>query len=106
MFTTVRPSITSVGRTSHARTIANSLVRHEIDDLLRVGESPALMFREDELVVDEHVEHTTAPFLEDWIDTGFCFDRGRETRGPLQIPSSDAVLDAHLHDSPRGEIVA
>src|SRR5690242_10644252 len=55
------------------------------------------MLREDEVAVDEHVEHAAASLLERWIHTLLPLDRGRETRGPGEIVSGHAVLDPDFH---------
>jgi len=66
------------------------------------------MFREavlgelgkDEAPVHFHLERAERARLEQRLDPGVLFDVGRQTGGPRQIVSGDAVVDRDRHDAP------
>ena len=55
------------------------------------------MFRKHESAVDKHVEDPGGAFDKVRFDAVFALDCGRETRGPWEIVSNDAVDDLDVH---------
>lgn len=77
----------------------------ELKDFTRLRVAPELRLREHEDAIDGHLEHAARRLHQ--LDAGVrisLFDVGRQTGSPRSVPSHTAVLDRHLHCSPRGSI--
>jgi len=70
------------------------------EDLLVVGESPGLVLRENEILVHHHIKDPVFSPYELCLYPTLLFDCGRQTGGPGQIVSLDAVGNRNLHVAP------
>ena len=76
---------------------AASARRQLRQQLTRLGEPPFLLLREDELAVDDDVEHAAAALHERDLDAARLADLSRQTGGSGEIASLLAVRDLHFH---------
>ena len=68
-----------------------------LEHLAVFGESPHLVLGEDQLAIDGHVEDTAVSLHELDFTAELPLDLGRQTGGPGQVVSANAVLDGDGH---------
>jgi hypothetical protein len=68
-----------------------------VEDLLELGPAPGLFLREDDLTVECDVQLSTTALGERGVEATRLLDLGRQTGGPGQVVSGDAVRDLELH---------
>src|SRR5262249_4002939 len=81
---------------------SSSAFRHSaqgLQYLFAVGKAARAVLGIDQRTVRRDVEHAVAALDELGLHAELCRDFGRQTGGPGEVVSTDAVLDGDAHDS-------
>ena len=71
----------------------SDLRRNVLQDFTGFWKAPLLFLREDQLAVEHHLELPSRALVEHGVDVTQLLDLGRQTGGPGQVVSSNAVGD-------------